>query len=95
MKFHNFLADLAPKVLLVFAICEISPSSTCSLSQIQCFAVSFLVSGEIFTKFQSNNHFGQNLQMFNLTFAAYILVYLVNTHSLVCICCTYCVVLCK
>ena len=43
MKFHNFLAHLEPKVLLVFAIGKISPSSICSLSNLVfcCFITGF------------------------------------------------------
>ena len=33
-KFHHFLAHLAPKVLLVFTIHKISPSSICSPSNL-------------------------------------------------------------
>ena len=50
VKFHLFLVQLAPKVLLVFAICEISPSSTCHSYKYGVFAVSVLVPGKISLK---------------------------------------------
>ena len=62
-KFHNFLAHLAQKVLLVFTIHEMSPSFISFLSNLVfcCFITGYW---QNFAKIQSNNHFGQNLQNF-------------------------------
>ena len=59
------------------------------------FAVSVLVSGKIVLKSSQITALVKIHKILIVAFTAYILVYLVNTCSLICMHCTYCVLQCK